>query len=116
MTQASMPRDGNSKPMQLTPSIPAIATTYNASISVQVEVTLNALTSFVEISAINTPIFLKYKTAAGGTAVSTSAFDEFIGAGLTRHYKVPVINGVRYGVFAFIEQSASATLVLIEKS
>ena len=107
----SLPLDDNNRDMQLTPDSIALAITYDATVSTETEVTLNASTSIVEVSAINTPILMKYKTVAGGTAVSTSSFDEFIGAGLTRHYKIPA--GIT--VLAFIEQAASATLVCIEK-
>jgi hypothetical protein len=106
-----LPRDGNQKTMQIVPPVEALATTYNASISSQVEVTLNANTSFIEVSAISAPILMKYKTVAGGTSVSTTNFSEFIQAGCTRHYQLPIGTTV----LAFKEQAATATLVLIEK-
>jgi hypothetical protein len=52
-----------------------------------------------------------------GATASSSAFDEYIQAGSTRHYVVPVnaTTGVQYTTVQFIEQAASATLVVIEK-
>lgn len=110
-----MPQDKDSAKMQLVPAKAALASTYNSSLSSQVEVTLNTDTSFIEVHAFNTPILMKYKTVAGGTAVSTSSFDECIDPGSTRNYAIPSIGGVKVAVLAFIELSASAALVLIEK-
>ena len=107
----NLPEDQNHIPMQITPDKIALAITYDTTVSAQTEVTLNSETLMVEVSAINTPILMKYKTVAGGTAVSTTSFDEFIGAGMTRHFKIPQ----NITVLAFIEQAASATLVCIEK-
>jgi hypothetical protein len=109
--KASLPRDDNSTAIPIVPAIPALAVTNSTALSSQLEVTLNAATSIVEISALNTGIFMKYKTVAGGTAVSASVFDEFIQPGTTRHYKIPV--GIT--VLAFLQYAATATMMLIEK-
>lgn len=92
--------------MPLTPSKLALEETYDPTISSSTEVTLNAATTLIEVSAISQGIFMKW----GGTA-SSSDFDEFIQAGSTRHYVVPA----GQTTVQFIEQAASAALVLIEK-
>jgi len=109
--RSEMPRDGNQISMQIVPPITALARTYNTSLSSAVQVNLNAGSTFVEVSAISAPIFMKYTTTASYTAVTTSNFDEYIGTGFTRHYQIP--NGIT--ALSFIEQTASAYLVLIEK-
>ncbi len=105
--QAAMPRDGNANAMQLVPDTAALAVTNNGSISSHVEITLQATTTLIEVSALSQGIFLRY----GSTAVTTSAFDEYIQAGTTRHYKVPA--GIT--AVSVLQQAASATLILIEK-
>lgn len=105
--QAAMPRDGNATAMQLVPATAAKAVTNNSSISSHVEITLQATTTLIEVSALSQGIFLRY----GSTAVTSSAFDEYIQAGTTRHYKVPA--GIT--AVSVLQQAASATLILIEK-
>ena len=107
----NLPIDSNGAKMQLAPCKTALAVTYNTSVAAEVEITLNPLTTLVEVSALNTALFMKYKTAAGGTAVSNAAFDEVILAGSTRHYKIPAGTTV----LAFCEESASSVLILVEK-
>ncbi len=108
----NVPRDQNDVPLPLTPATLAAAITYDTTVSTSTTVTFNAATTMIEVSALSQAIFLKW----GGTA-SNSAFDEFIGAGMTRHYAVPTdsATGIRYTTAQFIEQAASATLVVIEK-
>ncbi len=101
-----MPIDGNDSKIPLTQSTVALAVTYDTTISSATSVTLNASTTLLEVSAIAQPIFMRYQAS-----VSSTLFDEFIQAGTTRHYVVPI--GVT--VVSFIEQAASATLVCIEK-
>jgi hypothetical protein len=107
----NLPIDSNGAKMQLTACKAALAVTYNTSVAAQVEITLNPLTTLVEVTALNTGLFMRYKTAAGGTAVSSTVFDEFIAAQSTRHYKIP--SGVT--VLAILEESASSTAVIVEK-
>lgn len=85
---------------------PTLATTYDATISGSTTVTLNAGTTTIEVSAVLKGIFLKW----AGTA-SSSSFDEYISADKTRTYVVPT------GVLTvqFIEEAASAHLIVIEK-
>lgn len=112
MLEKNVPRDASGASVQLVPSTTALATTYDETISSSTEVTLNAATSIIEVSALSSGIFMKW----GGTASNTS-FDEFIGDGMTRQYEVPVnpSTGDRYTTAQFIEKASSATLVLIEK-
>lgn len=105
------PRNNLGDSLQLPPATTAIARTFDTTISTDTEVALNAATKLIEITAISQGIFLRWKTATGGTAVSSSNFDEFIAAGTTRHYVRP--NSITH--LSVIEQAASATLVLIEK-
>lgn len=107
-----LPLDKNGKTMQLVPAKAAIARTYDTTISSATDVTLAATTRFLEVTAISQGIFMRY-----ATTVTTSNFDEYIAAGMTRNYKVPVdSNGTpTVTVVSFIEQAASATLVMIEK-
>lgn len=102
----SVPRDGNNAALPLTPNYLALHVTTNASISGSSSVTLQAGTSLIEVNAISQGIYMKWSATA-----SSSAFDEYIQAGSTRHYVVPP--GVT--TVQFIQQAASATLVLIEK-
>lgn len=112
----SLPKDDNSVALQLTPSRLALAETYDTTVSSETNIVLNTGTKLVEVSAINSPIFMKYKVAEADAAVSSTNFDEFIQAGMTRHYSLTNlknINGIT--VLAFIEQATGAVLVVIEK-
>lgn len=111
--QANMPKDGNAVSMQLTPGTLALAVT-NTSVATHSEITLQTAsattglpaTSLLEVSAITNGICLRWTSTA-----TTSAFDEFIQAGTTRHYRVPV--GVL--VVSLVAQTGSATAIVIEK-
>ena len=85
---------------------PTLATTYNTSISSNVELILNAETTYIEITAIDKGVFLKYEATA-----SSSSFDEYIGANITRTYIIPV--GTTK--IDFIQESATAKIVILEK-
>lgn len=105
----SLPTDGNYKQFNSPPSAlvtTALAVTYDASINSSTTVTLNTATTSIEVTALLKGIFLKW----GGTA-SSSSFDEFIAPDSTRVYQVP--NGQT--TVQFIEEAASAHLVVIEK-
>lgn len=105
-TTQDLPEDRKGIPLPLTPAVTPFAVTYDATISSSTTVTLNAKTTIIEVTAIDKGIFMRW-----GAAVSSSNFDEFIGAGQTRHYVVPTgQTDVR-----FIEESATAKLVVIEK-
>ncbi len=91
----------------MTPAVQALVATYDATISASTEITLNAATTLIEVSAIDKTILLNWGTADA----STTVFDEVINLNTTRQFFVPV------GVTAvnFIEQAATAILVCIEK-
>ncbi len=112
MTKATVPIDGNAAKLPLTPSTLALAVTNNGSLSSSATITFNAGTSLIEVSALSQGVFLKW----GGTATSSS-FDEYIQAGFTRHYFIPIntTTGAPYTTAQFIQQAASATIIVIEK-
>jgi len=101
-----LPVDQKGSMIPLTTPTNALAVTYDTSISSATDITLNANTSLIEVTAINNGVFLKY-----GSTASSSAFDEFILADSTRHFVVPA--GVT--VISIIEETASAKAVVIEK-
>lgn len=86
------------------PSAPSVAVTYDATVSSSTEITLNAATTYIEVSAAGAGIFMKW-----GATASSSAFDEFISANTTRIYKKQA------ATVQFIQESATAKLVVIEK-
>lgn len=102
----SLPIDSNRNPIQLMPAKVALARTYDATVSASTEVTLNASTSIIEVSAITQAILMKWGTAD----VSTSSFDHIIQAGSTMQFVVPIDTTA----VNFIEQAASAILVVNE--
>lgn len=101
-----VPRDSNRVPLPITPNAVALAVTYDTTISASTSITLNAATWLIEVTALTQGVFMKW-----GATASSSAFDEFIAAGSTRHYVVPT----GQTTVQFIEQAASATLIVIEK-
>lgn len=103
------PRDDNHNAVPLVPPSPALAVTVNTSLASAVDVTLNANTTLLEVNALSQGLYMRYASTAGATA---GTFDEFIQAGSVRHYVVP--RGVT--VVSFLQQAASASLVLIEKA
>jgi len=102
-----LPPSGVENPVQVTPAVEALAVTYDATISVSTEITLNAGTKLIEVCAIDKAILLNWGTADA----STTVFDEVIPANTVRTFYIPA------GVTAvnFIEQAATAILVLVEK-
>jgi hypothetical protein len=90
----------------INPKGPTLATTYDATISSSTELTLNSGTTYIEVTAVDKGIFL-----AWDRTVSSSDFDEYIGAGMTKIYIVPADTTTAN----FIQQSATAILVVIEK-
>jgi hypothetical protein len=107
MAKPKLPRDANHNAVPLVPSTPANAVTVSASNATAVTLALNANTTLIEVNALAQGVFMRY----GGTAVTTSAFDEYILANSVRHYVIP--NGVTQ--VSFIEQTAGSTIVVIEK-
>lgn len=110
--KVAVPKDGNSVSLPLTPSALALAVTNNGSLSSSATITFNAASTFIEVNALSQGVFMKW----GATATSSS-FDEYIQAGATRHYIIPVnqTTGTTYTTAQFIQQAASATIIVIEK-
>lgn len=104
--KVSLPIDSNSKEFQLPPATLALAVTYDTTISSSTSITLNVNTSLIEVTSLAKGTFMKW----GGTA-SSSSFDEFIAPDTSRTYVVPT----GQTTVQFIEQAASATLIVIEK-
>lgn len=103
----SKPIDSNSRVInEAPPAVVALEETYDATISSSTSITLNVNTTYLEVSAIDKGIFMKW----GGTAASTD-FDEFIPANQTRAFVVPI----GQTSVQFIEETATAKLVVIEK-
>lgn len=104
----SFPHDSNRVPApNMTPNGEPVAITYDATISASTEITLNAATTFLEVTAIDKAILLNW----GASDASITVFDSVIPANTTRFFFVPT------GVAAvnFIEVAATAILVVIEK-
>ena len=99
--------------VQTTPVRVALDETYDATVSASTELTLNASTKLIEVCAIDKAIFLKW----GTTDVSNSDFDEVIPQNTVRQFFVPIDSstGALYTAVNFIEQAATAILVVIEK-
>lgn len=86
------------------PKATTLEETYDATISASTAITLNTSATWIEVSAIDKGIFMKW----GGTASSTD-FDEFIPANTSK--KFPIVAAT----VQFIEEAATAKLVVIEK-
>lgn len=102
----SLPVDANNRQISAPPAILPLKVTYDATISSTTAITLQATTSYLEVSAIAKGIMM-----AWGRAATTSDFDEYISSDTTRIYIVPT----GQTSVQFIEAAASATLVVIEK-
>jgi hypothetical protein len=89
------------------PDVVSLAVTRDTSISSSTEITLNKLTSIVTVSAIAKDVYLKWGTAD----VTNANMDEIIPAGRTMNFVVP--DGIT--ALNVIEESASATVIVIEK-
>lgn len=100
------PTDKNGRPLSLTQNSTALAVTVDSTISSATSITLNTLTTLIEVQAVNQGIYLKY-----AEGVTSSNFDEHILADTIRHFIVP--DGVT--VISVLEDTASATVYVIEK-
>lgn len=104
---ATLPKDQNGATVMVTPDRVALATTVDSTISTTTQVNLNAATTMIRVYAVSQDICLKWGTSA---ATSTS-FDEIIPANQICDFVIPAdITAVN-----FIERTASATLICIEK-
>lgn len=104
--KAALVIDGNYKTIENSGLVgTTYAITYDASLSSASDITLNASTTAIEVSAIDKGVFLRYQATA-----SSSLFDEFIPANTTKIFDV---NGI--AVISILEQASSAAVVVIEK-
>jgi len=94
------------------PTSKPLAVTYDATISGSTQITLNAKTTGIEVTAIDKTILMKW----GTTDVSTTDFDHAIPLNTTRQFVVPIDSstGVKYTAVNFIEQAATAILAVSE--
>jgi hypothetical protein len=88
----------------INPKAPTLAATYDATVSASTTITLNTGTSVIIVSAIDKGIFMKW-----GATASSSSFDNFIPANTTARFVVLA------ATVQFIEESATAKLVVVEK-
>jgi hypothetical protein len=88
----------------MNPKAPTLAITYDAIISSSTTVTFNTASEYIEVTAIDKGVFMKW-----GAAASSSAFDEFIPANTSKIFIIQAATA------QFIEQAATAILVVIEK-
>lgn len=86
------------------PKAPTLATTYDATISSSTTVTFNTGATYIEVSAIDKGIFMKW-----GATASSTAFDAFIPANTSKVFPIAATTA------QFIEEAATAKLVVIEK-
>jgi len=81
--------------------------TYDATVSSSTQITLNAATTVIEVTAIDKAILMNW----GTTSASTTVFDHVIPLNSSKTFTVPTdVTAVN-----FIEQSATAILVLLEQ-
>ena|SRR3990167_2865054 len=108
-----IPIDNNTHPVQLTPAAVALEETVDATISASTEITLNTSTTFLRVYASAQDIYMKW----GTTDVSATDFDEIIPANQICDFYVPidVATGLLFTAVNFIERTATALLVCIEK-
>lgn len=100
--------------MDITPAVIALEEHYDATISATTEIEFNAATTLIEVAAIDKTILLKW----GTSDASTSDFDEVIPLNTVRQFYIPInpSTGALYTAVNFIEQAATAILVMIEKA
>lgn len=82
-----------------------LAKTYDASLNVCTDITLNVATTYFEVAAIDKAVLVRYQATA-----STTNFDAVVPANSVRGFAVPA--GVT--VISIIEQAASAVGIVTE--
>jgi len=89
----------------------ALANTYDATISASTEVTFNAATTLIQVTAITAPILLKW----GTDDASTSAFDAVISPNQSLWFNIPLQpSGILYTAANFIQTASSGILIVSE--
>lgn len=110
----ALPRDVNGIPTDaLPPAKVALEETYDATISASTEITLNASTTMIEVTAIDKTVLMKW----GTSDASTTDWDHAIPANTTRQFAVPVetaATGALFTAVNFIEEAATAKLCVSE--
>jgi len=106
MQKIVLPRDANNSVISLVPAKLALAVTVDDSISSATDITLNEDTTFLEVTALDYGVFMRYAATA-----SSSNFDEYIAPGSTRNYLVP--EGVT--VISVIQDNGAAKVRIIQK-
>ena len=92
---------------EVPPDVVALARTVDTSVSASTEITLNKLTTYLEVYAIAKDVYLKW----GTSDVTASNFDEVIIAGQIRKFLVPD----QITAINVIERESGATVIVIEK-
>jgi len=106
MARIALPIDGNSNVFQGLPAAVALEETYDATVSATTEITLNAATTMIVVTAIDKAIFLKW----GTSDASSTDWDVCLPANsLNAFYVPPDITAVN-----FIEEVATAKLAVSE--
>lgn len=109
-----LPKDANRETaVTLPPAKVALEETYDATVSASTEITLNAATTMIEVTAIDRTILMKWGTADA----STTDWDHAIPLNTTRQFAVPIetaATGALYTAVNFIEEVATGKLCVSE--
>lgn len=111
--RVSLPKDGNNVSAQsFSPAKIAVAVTYDATISSSTQITFNAATTMIEVTAIDKTVLMKW----GTTSASTTVWDNAIPLNTTRQFFIPVdtTTGALFTAATFIEESATGKLAVSE--
>ena len=102
-----LPRDDNREPIQgVGVEGTPLAVTYDATISSSTEITLNAATTFIVVTANTKPVFMNWGTADA----SSTVWSHLLPADSVTVFKVPPSTTA----VNFLEQAATATLGVAE--
>lgn len=101
------PLDENKNAIPLPPASTALAVTTDDTISSSTEITLNALTTIIEVNALDYGVFLKW----GADDATSSAYDEYILPNSVRHFVKPK-SATKINV---IQDGGAAKVRIIEK-
>lgn len=109
----NIPENEYGQTLYFYPASVTLARTVDATISTTTEITLNADTTWIEVTARAQDVYLKWGTAD----VTAANFDEIIGAGESKPFAVPVdpATGALFTAINVIERVAGATVIVIEK-
>lgn len=109
-TQAPTYEDG--QVMQITPRATALARYVQSTLSASYEITLQTNTNFIRCYATSQDVYLRW----GDEDSNANTFDEVIPSGQVVDLQVPFDKfGAKFTRVNFIERTASAAIVVIEK-